>query len=138
MSDIVNLFFKRFYPPVLDKTKFEFTAMLGGMQRYRDSTIENVFPRMECKDGFHFSVQAHAGAYCKPRDDFADNYSKVEVGFPSRTEPLLMPYVEDADRPTDTVYGYVPINVVIAVIEKHGGLKGAYIYPENEPEPRSK
>ena len=33
-----------------------------------------------------------------------------------------MPHVEDASKPTDTVYGYVPIEVIEQVITKHGGL----------------
>ena len=123
--DIVNSYFKRFYPNDLLDSAFEFSTMLGGMRRYRDRTAETVFPRMECADGFSMSVQGHAGAYSRPRDDFADLYTMVEVGFPSAAEDLLMPYVEDADRPTETVYGFVPIRVVEQVIEKHGGLKAA-------------
>jgi hypothetical protein len=34
-----------------------------------------------------------------------------------------MPYAEDAERPADTVYGYVPYEVVMEVIQKHGGVK---------------
>ena len=34
-----------------------------------------------------------------------------------------MPYAEDRERPTDTVYGYVPVEIVERVIEKHGGIK---------------
>ena len=78
------------------------------------------------------SVQGHRGAYSTPRDDFAKNYAKVEIGFPSEREELLMPYVEDAADPTGTVYSYVPIDVVLAVVEKHGG--GFDEAPlENEP-----
>ena len=81
--------------------------------------------RLHCKDGFSMSVQAHYGAYCAPRVDHTDTdyYFEVEVGFPSEREELLMEYVEDYDNPTDTVYGYVPVEVVQEVIEKHGGIK---------------
>jgi hypothetical protein len=47
----------------------------------------------------------------------------VEVGFPSKREALLMPYAEDRRIPTATVYGYVPIETVAEVIEKHGGME---------------
>lgn len=97
--------------------------MLGGMLRYKDRAASNIFPRMECADGFSMSVQGHYGSYSSPRDDFADNYTSVEVGFPSAMEPLLMPYAEDDERPTETVYGYVPVAVVAEVIALHGGLK---------------
>ena len=84
-----------------------------------------VRPRVVCKDGFNMSVQAGAFAYCTPRRDIGhgEKYLAVEVGFPSGEEEALMPYAEDSDRPCYTVYGYVPMDVVDAVIKAHGGLK---------------
>ena len=32
-----------------------------------------------------------------------------------------MPYAENPEKPTATVYPYTPIQVVMAVIAKHGG-----------------
>lgn len=86
-------------------------------------TPENcgVLPKIECADGFKMSVQASRTHYCTPRTDTGP-WSHVEVGFPTEREELLMEYVEDADRPTSTVYGYVPVEVIVAVIDKHGGL----------------
>ena len=81
--------------------------------------------RLHCNDGFSMSVQAHEFVYCSPRvsPEETDCYARVEVGFPSEREELLMKYVEDYDNPTETVYGYVPVEVVQEVIEKHGGIK---------------
>lgn len=81
--------------------------------------------RLYCNDGFSMSVQAHDGAYCNPRvdPDSTDYYFSVEIGFPSEKEDLIMEYAEDYDRPTETVYGYVPVGAVAQVIEKHGGIK---------------
>lgn len=81
--------------------------------------------RIECTDGFSISVQAHDGAYCKPRAD--DNghiyYYMVECGFPSGDVPELSEW-KDGDGPdTKCVYGYVPIDVVAALIDSHGGIK---------------
>ena len=75
-----------------------------------------------CADGFEMSVQAHQGAYCSPRRSNADKYEEVEVGFPSIEEPMLMEWCEEPHQPTDTVYGYVPVQVVTNVIAKHGGI----------------
>ena len=121
MPDAINAYFKRFYPAKLDREEFEYVSMLGGMWGYRDRKVETIFPRIRCTDGFTMSVQGHRGAYSTPRDDFADNYTAVEVGFPSEREDLLRLYIEDTADPTNTVYGYVPIDVVLAIIEKHGG-----------------
>jgi len=78
--------------------------------------------RIFCPDGFTMSVQASHYTYCSPRYDNEEEYSAFEVGFPSEKEDLLMEYAEDPDRPTDTVYGWVPAEVLDRVIEKHGGV----------------
>lgn len=80
------------------------------------------YPRVVCASGFSMSVQAHDGAYCSPRANNAVKYDKVEVGFPSAEEPLLMEWCDDPNDPTGTVYGYVPVQVVTNVIAKHGGI----------------
>ena len=74
-------------------------------------------PRIKCKDGFSMSVQDGEHHYA--------NYGESsEVGFPSEKEELLMPYVEDAESPTETVYAYVPNAVISEIIKKHGGIDG--------------
>ena len=82
-----------------------------------------------CADGFRMSVQAHDGAYCSPRLDGAPKYAEVEIGFPSEEESLIMPWVEDPEKPTDTVYCYVPVDVVTNVIVKHGGMVEGQVPP---------
>ena len=86
---------------------------------------DGTFPlakRITCKDGFSLSVQATHGAYCRPRHNIA-NWYEVEVGFPSAKPELIMSYAEQEDRPTETVYGYVPIELVEELIELHGDMK---------------
>ena len=77
---------------------------------------------IKCVDGFSMSVQASKSHYCTPRDNFGP-YSKVEVGFPSERVEEFMPFAEDANSPTNTVYAWVPIEIVEQVIESHGGAK---------------
>jgi hypothetical protein len=128
MTDIVNAYFKRFYPQTLVPDDFEFEDTLdGGMLRYRGRIGTTIFPSIKCADGFSFSAQGHAGAYSVPRDDFASTYLKVECGYPSASEELLIPYYGgDANEPSfdpcQSVYAWVPIDVVEAVIAKHGGI----------------
>ena len=78
--------------------------------------------KVVCADGFSMSVQAPAAAYCIPRMTGAPVYLEVEVGYPNDREELLMEWAEDARKPTDTVYGFVPVRVVTNVIAKHGGM----------------
>lgn len=78
---------------------------------------------VQCVDGLKMSVQASRTHYCAPREDYGP-WFKVEVGFPNQKVDELLHYAEDPDRPTDTVYGYVPIEIVASVIDAHGGLAG--------------
>lgn len=83
----------------------------------------HVVPEIMCKDGFSMSVQASSFHYCAPRvTDPEGNYTSWEVGFPSKKEKTLMPYAEDKGKPTETVYGRVPTEIIDAIIEHHGGL----------------
>ena len=74
-----------------------------------------------CNDGFEMSVQASHYHYCSPKN-VKGPYSTVEIGFPNEEEELLVAYAEDVNDLTGTVYGYVPIDVVDKVVEKHGGV----------------
>ena len=88
-----------------------------------DFTVIQPRPRIECNDGFSMSVQASAHTYCSPKTSKEGTiYTSVEVGFPSESDELLIPYAEDNDY-TNTIYGFVPIEIIDKVIEKHGGLK---------------
>ena len=83
--------------------------------------IPEVTKRIECKDGFSISVQANDSAYCTPRRNKAWPYSNVELGYPSKLDDLIEDYSEEPGT-TRTVYGYVPIEIVNQLIEKHGGI----------------
>ncbi len=83
----------------------------------------HIIGRLECTDGFSMSVQASSGHYCFPRETGKYNYSEFELGYPSEVEPLIIKWAEQAKKPTDTVYGYVPAEVIDEVIEKHKGIK---------------
>ena len=86
-----------------------------------------------CADGFSMSIQASEFNYCIPRQNNAERYEAVEIGFPTAEEPLLLEYAEDATRPTKTVYSYVPVGIVTTVIAKHGGLVEGEVPPGVAP-----
>ena len=80
-------------------------------------------PRIVCKDGFSMSVQAGEAIYCMPRVNLSSGgYVEVEIGFPSDKEDLICQYAECSSDYTETVYPYVPVELVEKVIEKHGGM----------------
>ena len=84
-----------------------------------------------CKSGLTMSIQASEWHYCQPRENSAFPYSRVEIGFPNQEVKELMQYAEDYENPTDTVYGYVPVEVVEEVIKQHGGIVGYMLWDSN-------
>lgn len=84
---------------------------------------EGVRPRLICKDGFSVSVQASRFHYCSPQIDGANEYEAVELGFPSAEDSIIEEYAEDPTDLTGTVYGYVPVDIVNKLVEKHGGIE---------------
>lgn len=80
-----------------------------------------LFRPIVCKNGLKFSCQANAGAYCSPRVDKGP-WASVEIGFPNRKIDEIMQYAENSSEPTETVYGWVPVEVVEQIVENNGGL----------------
>ena len=78
-------------------------------------------PAVVCKDGFTVSIQASSTHYCEPRC-VTDVYESVELGFPSAVVRSWREYCEDWSKPTDTVYGWVPVEKVMSVLRRHGGI----------------
>ena len=105
---------------------------------------------IECTDGFTLSVIAGGGTYCHPKPrlcvhpwsdepplvaikglgvecDYPGPYTEIEVGYPSeRPEPWdeWKQWCESPDEPTKTVYGFVPVSAVRALVASHGGEAG--------------
>lgn len=78
-------------------------------------------PVIVCNDGFSMSVQGGVYVYSSPRE-LVTNFTEMEIGYPSHYEELISSYAE-TDHFTNTVYPYVPVSLIIQVIEKHGGIK---------------
>lgn len=132
--DIVNEFFHKHYPDD-HATNWEMRQCAGTYGReYQTRNGSYIFPLMVCADGFEMSVQGHFGAYGHPRDDFADEYTAVEIYMVSAPDPILNAYEnqrrsglgrEPTDRAgMDEPMGYVPIEAAVSVIERHGGMMG--------------
>jgi hypothetical protein len=76
--------------------------------------------RVECPDGYSVSIQASANKYAIPGPN--GTWLSVELGFPSAHDPLLEPYKETlgTDEQESSVFPYVPVSVVEALLLKHG------------------
>lgn len=75
-----------------------------------------------CRDGFTVSVQAGDYIYCTPRDE-SGTWTAVEIGFPSERLPDCFEQYADDPNPSNlsSVWGYVPIEMVVRLINDHGG-----------------
>jgi hypothetical protein len=80
-----------------------------------------------CNDGFTFSAQIHYGTNCNSKEAKSmKEITDMELGFPSQADDLIAPYANETDYGTpltQDVYGYTPIDVIVGLVNKHGGLK---------------
>lgn len=90
---------------------------------YHKNMKKRVVEKIICEDGFFFSVQASATHYCSPREDDSFPYSTLEVAYPSEVEVLIKEYAENRENLKGSVYGHVPLSLILKVIDKHGGIK---------------
>lgn len=76
-------------------------------------------------NGVSLSIQASSTHYCSPRETLPySQYTEFEVGYPSEEIEALMPYCDNCENPTETVYAYVPLEVLDAYITSVGGVAG--------------
>lgn len=87
-------------------------------------------PPIECADGFSVSVQGGYGLYSDPRS--IGPWTAVETGYPRLRGAQVaveewMDHAElpDYDQPPEgqipDVYAYVPVELVVYVLNQHGG-----------------
>jgi hypothetical protein len=130
MADIINDFYRMaFEKAVADARARRERDGHAPLPDY-DERKYVVVDRCEFNDGYHISIQAGHGKYSTPRISDYPEYMAFELGFPSAPDDLIQGHAEDPARPTETVYGYVSTETVVALAEKHGGIKGIYVYPE--------
>lgn len=87
-------------------------------------------PRLVMESGASISVQASEYNYSSPRTNNGP-FTKVEAGFPSETAPATWEqYAEEWSKPTDTVYGYIPIEMVMLYVGAHGGIDRAATFKD--------
>ena len=106
------------------------------LQDYRGTKMEKQFedgimrrimnPYVICNDDFEFSCQASYTHYSDPKG-LANEYTQVEIGYPSLNDTLIAKYREDYGWEdecglSNPVYPYVPVKVVNELIAFHGGI----------------
>ena len=70
--------------------------------RIQDRELEYKRPRLPvvCANGLRLSIQAGRGMYSSPYEENRGPYTAVEIGYPSREIPALLPYAEEPSVPT--------------------------------------
>lgn len=100
------------------ETPDDLAALIESRQFFSGALIS---PRMVLASGVSMSVQASAFHYCIPRED-SGPWTHYEIGYPSEEIPDIAGYAEDLDDPTNTVYCYVPAELVMKIINDNGGI----------------
>mgnify|MGYP005704977217 FL=1 len=78
-------------------------------------------PRIVCQNGFSISVQGQGGSYSTRNAN--GELTHVECGFPSTTpKTKALRELAESTEYTETVYGWVPVEVVLAELQAHGGI----------------
>ena len=85
-------------------------------------TEKELRPRIICNDGFSMSVQAGKETYSMPSEAGKTGFSSVEIGYLNEEEELLFGIAENEENYTDTIYPYIPVELVNEIINKHGGI----------------
>ena len=95
---------------------------------YRHNTGTDMFrflkmPRAVFEDGYSVSIQGDTVGvlHCSYSHDHM-MFDSMELGFPSEEDDLIASYAEDPENPTETIYAYVPVDVINELIKKHGGI----------------
>ena len=104
-------------------------------RKVADDTVAKM-KSIYCVNSLSLSVQASRKHHCYPRTN-AGPYTSFEVGFPSRKPPESWRTYCKGDfdnKPSDTVYLNVPMNLITEFIDQHGGIKAEespqHILPE--------
>ena len=84
-------------------------------------TKNYLFDELELNDGLSLSVQASDGHMCSPRETIKDGseYEEVEVYSHGIYVNELIHFCSE----TEFTYGYVPVELMEELVEKHGGIK---------------
>lgn len=85
-------------------------------------------------NGSTASVQCGEVYYSVPRRNEGP-YTHVEVGFPSEGSAIpekMLEYAEDSEEPHNTVYAYMPSEILIEFVEANGGIKHGELPPIKE------
>jgi len=91
------------------------------MEEARVPGCDTMRYRIELGNGIVMSVQASWGHYCSPRQDMLLSYNEWEIGYPSKVLDTLLPFAENPTMPLSTVYGWVPTNIILDIINENGG-----------------
>lgn len=96
------------------------------LENNRSEDASYMSKRVELNSGLTLSIQASEYHYCEPRKNLTDKsgYSMFEIGFPSAEIDLISHLAEDPSYLTQTVYPYVPREIVETIISDNGGIKG--------------
>lgn len=81
---------------------------------------DGLIPSVKCVDGFWISIQGHRGAWSEPSKELRNiyEYDEMEIKV-SELLPERFNQYRDGDS---SIYGYVPVEMIEALLVEHGGI----------------
>lgn len=99
----------------------------GSVISLLDYEFKHVLPNLQCADGSTLSVQASENHYCSPRTNTGP-YRSVEVYLVRITSGEIPDaWYECRDTDDHDPFAYIPINLVVELIDAHGGIDIAWL-----------
>ena len=87
-----------------------------------------VIEPIRCMNGLIISVQCTSSHRANRREVYVNSeWATCECGFPNRELQELKEYAEVQEHLLDTVYNYVPVDLVIKILNDNGGIAPEYI-----------
>ena len=81
---------------------------------------DKLIPPVTCADGFWISIQGHQGAYSKPCNICSVVYQYESMDVKVSAEISALKEYQNGDGSTN--YGYVPVELIEALLVMHGGI----------------
>lgn len=82
-----------------------------------------------CANGYVMSVQASHMHYSTPRKNDAEKYSEVECSLSEPPFPGPAWHALSSHKSGDNIYAYVPIQLVLDLIQENGGMRSGDMPP---------
>jgi len=100
----------------------EYLQRMEELIEYQGFVSTTILPSIETNNGLEIAIQAGELFCCSPRDNYGP-WELVEINYINRRIEKLTAYADDAENIEDTIYRWVPVDLIDEIVEENGGIK---------------